>query len=236
MTPEHGPGSTPRSLARLAPDSPLAIRRREPERFTTGLKLAGNGVVLAGGMAAWLPALLLPLLGIWAWGPLQILIAMAVGTLWAVSLTDNGSLWRNRALREASLADLRARHPDLAGSCIGFVGLSTPSHLVRQFQRFDTHEDVGCLCATSGTLHFFGDRLDLSLPRQAITAIEFRFDPCCSFIGLHWIRITYVEDSHLSYLYVQSRDRDRLSDLPRRNRALMEQVQKWWGSVPHCHT
>ncbi|HET6381788.1 MAG TPA: hypothetical protein VFJ58_00215 [Armatimonadota bacterium] len=206
-----------------------ALVRRPSTRFTTGLKLAGNGVVVVGGLAAWLPVIILPLLGVWAWGPFQLVTAMMVGTLWAIALTDNGSLCGNRRLREASLADLKARHPQLASNCIGFVGLSTHGHLLRQFQRFDTHEDVGSLCATPRSLIFLGDSIDLSIARAAITAIEFRIDPCCSFIGLHWIRLSYTDGDATRYLYLQSRDRDRLSDLPRRNNALLKRLQGWVG-------
>ena len=214
----------------------VSLERRSASRFTTGIKLAGNGVVALGGMAAWLPVVILPLLGVWYWGVVELVAAILVGVLWAVALTDNGSLWKNRDLRDAAMEDLRRSHPELVSSFVAFVGFSTHPHLFRQFQRLDTHEDVGCLCATSSRLVFLGDQMDVTIPRHAITGIEFRLDPCCSFIGLHWIRVAYTDGGQTHFVYLQSRERDRLSELPRRNRGLLERLKAWRfgrAALPH---
>ena len=208
-----------------APGRQIVLRRHRPERFTPRFKLAGLGMMFVTWPLIALPLLVLAALGCLS-GPPQIVSGTCVGLLWALSLADSGVLLRNQSLRRAALEDYRRQLPS-GGSLLGFVGLSTAGYLRSAACAADTHEDVGLLVATDGALEFHGDSLSITVPRRLVNEVVVRWDPNCSWVGLHWIRIACSERGDVCYLYVQSRDKDRLTCLPASNDVLLARLQRW---------
>ena len=165
------------------------------------------------------------------------LVSALVTILWTTTVLEHGSLWSNRALREASQPDLRRQHRELSAAVMGFVGICTPGYMVRQMWHSDiAHEDVGMLSATFSSLVFTGDSMTLSLDRSSILSISTHvnlWNPSYSWFGLHWIRVAYGDVEAPSHLFLQSRDRDRLSQLPRCNQRLLARLRAWHqGQTP----
>ena len=208
--------------------APGAIQHHPPREFTTGLKLAQNSVVAAGCALSFWPVVLFSMTGVG--GLPAVLAALLVSVFWSVSVVDRLALWHNAQLRAISYDTLERQRPELVSRTLGFVGLTTSHYLHGPAWYLDTHEDVGMLCATETQLIYHGDRFQLSVPRGQVHAIEFRPDLQYSWMGLDWIRVTYSGPEGADYLYMQARDRDRLSMLPRANKALMRRLQKWRSS------
>jgi hypothetical protein len=226
------PSSTARANAgrpMKASQAPGAIQHSAPREFTTGLKLAQNSVVAAGCTLSFWPVVLFCMTGIG--GLPAVLAALLVSVFWSVTVVDRLALWHNAQLRAISHDALQRQRPELVSRTLGFVGLTTSHYLHGPAWYLDTHEDVGMLCATGTHLIYHGDRFQLSLPRAQVQAIEFRPDVQYSWMGLDWIRVTYNGPEGADYLYIQSRERDRLSMLPRANKALMRRLQKWISSA-----
>ena len=208
------------------------IQRRRAGAYTPAFRVAANSLVSASAFMV-----LAPLFFLWWVGIFNPLIcgatSMIVGCLWALSVAKHTSLWRNQSLREASASRLNAHNPELGRSVLAFVGVSTPRYLPRAILHSDmAQEDVGMFCATRSSLIYVGDAVEIRLRRASISAIELR--PYLSYIlaGIHWIRITYEVDGASRYLYVQSREKERLSQLAVCNERLYRRLAEWMDAAP----
>jgi hypothetical protein len=208
-----------------------AIERLTPRQYTTSLKLAGNAVITATALVLFVPVVFLFAMG--AFGAIPAAAGVFVAIVWALTIVEQGSLWANRRLRDSAADRLTVAGPELKRGALGFVGVCTPSYLVRQIWHSDmAHEDVGTLSAASGALIFSGDRMRVTIPRAVITSIAWRtnlWHPFCPLFGIRWIVVSYSEDGHARHLFIQSRDKDRLSQLAACNRTLFDRLQAWRG-------
>ncbi|HET6381787.1 MAG TPA: hypothetical protein VFJ58_00210 [Armatimonadota bacterium] len=214
--------------------APVSIERRKPAVYTPALRFTANGALTASGLLVIPPILLLWFLG--ATPALMAAGSALVAIVWCMSILENRSLWANQRLRDQSYQRLREQRAGLAASCVGFVGVCRRGYLCTQIWHSDmAHEDVGTLCAPTNSLEFEGDNLRISIPRSAIKAISFRTNPVYAPFGIRWIRIDYQDDGQQRYLYVQSRERDRLSQLPSCNKALLDRLNAWLSGGRRSH-
>ncbi|MCA1595440.1 MAG: hypothetical protein LC772_03320 [Chloroflexi bacterium] len=207
------------------------IQRRRPRDYTGALRATGNGVVTASAFIVILPVLFLHAMGLF--GIPAVAVATLVACIWILSVIENASLWKNRPLREASENRLKAEHPELARCGVAFVGVSTPSFRFRQVLHSDmAHEDVGMLCLSPSALRFMGDAMQITIARTDITEIALRSNPFYAIAGIRWVRVSYSSGAERSELYIQSRERQRLSQLGPCNEALCERLNRWLTGSP----
>lgn len=126
------------------------------------------------------------------------------------------ALFQNEAMRR-ELMPLRPRAEAT------FVGVATPKHR----SLLDAHEDVGWLWTEVDELRFRGERLSLSIPRDAVRRVGYRAN-AHTVLGLgRWVVVEGVREGKPFALRVESRERRTLLGNKRDGARLHGHLRAW---------
>jgi hypothetical protein len=131
-------------------------------------------------------------------------------------------LWQNQAMKLAMDQRLSQRTSTPVGER-HFVGIATPSHR----GLLDAHEDIGYLYILEDRLEYVGEKRTLTIPKQQVLQLRFRFN-VHSLLGLgRWISIEGVCDGVRYRLNFEPRERNTLLGNRRYSRALLNRLTQW---------
>lgn len=221
--PARIPTTTP-TPSRVSSSLDVAPSRRV---FTRSLRTTGNVVLSASGLLVIPPMLFLMFSG--ASNAALIVTSLFVFTIWVTSILERNSLWGNTALLQSAQERCSAVQQASGLRSLAFVGICTPSTLLHQVWHADlNHEDVGMLCVSPSSIVFLGDSATRTIHRADIADIDWQKHLIYGFLGIRWIRVKYLQDGQTKTLFIQSREKERLSQLAACNSALFKSMRHWW--------
>ncbi len=192
-----------------------------PKRvWTTGKKVMGNLIpaLIALPVAAWGIAYMAAKSEIVGRG----LVIFALAPIVAWMAMNFFGLYQNRQLKreiEGRLLSLRPQCRDPRN----FVGIATPKYR----SLVDPHEDVGLMILHADSMEFFGDRLNLTIPRQDIRSIGFRANPH-TLVGLgRWVSIEGKIGAQAIRLQAELRDSGTLFGNFLRSGDFKRRLERW---------
>lgn len=126
------------------------------------------------------------------------------------------ALFQNEAMRR----ELSHLKPTVDAT---FVGVATPKHR----SLLDPHEDVGWLWMEGDELRFRGERLSLSVPRDAIRQVGYRANSH-TILGLgRWVVVEGIREGKRFILRIEPRERRTLLANKREGTRLVGVLQAW---------